>query len=421
MNILFDWILIIICSIFVYNAFRNICFQKNCSISNFVICVVYVFCVLPILLNYLIGIPNYRTVYWYKPFIEPMYNESISVIYDLYIIFSMVVLFIYSKKYKVKDISNVRINIFNTKFINNIIILLPLIYIFISGTYKNYFTYNTQSLRGFDLNTSNYFTILMSLIFLSLFTYYSNFFKKDKKSLFDYFIFIIYNFFIIWIVGKRFIFANIFITILYYLSQSQLKDKTRRKIFVFTPIFILFLVLFAGFYLKNIRPLSDTSFDSIYEMLRVDFGRDDVIKYTIKKEIVDNKRILDYRGQTILGLLFQYVPRKIWPNKPYPHYMYLTSSILNLDISNLPAGTTPSYYEMVISNFGIFGFVFGVISLVILCYFADKSKHVDTKYIWAILIVVLLTQSMDSYIIYIFIMFVYKIIQIAYKIKKEIN
>ena len=80
-----DWLLIIFGTIFALSSFKKICFQKNCSISNFIICIVYVFCILPIILNYFVGIPEYNTVYWYKVFISPMNNETISCIYDIYI------------------------------------------------------------------------------------------------------------------------------------------------------------------------------------------------------------------------------------------------------------------------------------------------------------------------------------------------
>ncbi len=414
-----DWLLIIFGTIFALSSFKKICFQKNCSISNFIICIVYVFCILPIILNYFVGIPEYNTVYWYKVFISPMNNETISCIYDIYIFASITMLYIYSSEFKPKNTPNDKLMFFNSNIFGKIIVLSPFIYILISGTLKNYMVYNTQSLRGFDINNSSYFTNLIALIFLSLFSYYSSFFKKEKKRKVDYIVFILYNLLIIWIVGKRFIFANIAITILYYLSQLDLKENIRRKMFKLVPVFLITLICFSGLYLKVVRPLSDTSFDSIYEMLRVDFGRDDVIKYTIEKEIIKNERILEYRGETMLGLLLQFVPRKIWPGKPYPHYMYLTSSLLNVNIFKLPAGTTPSYYEMAISNFGYFGFIFAIFTLVLLCYFADKSKNVDTKYIWTMLIVILLTQSMDIYIIYIFIFVMCKILEFMYKWKKN--
>lgn len=413
-----DWLLIIFGTIFALSSFKKICFQKNCSISNFIICIVYVFCILPIILNYFVGIPEYNTVYWYKVFISPMNNETISCIYDIYIFASITMLYIYSSEFKPKNTQNDKLMFFNSNIFGKIIVLSPFIYILISGTLKNYMVYNTQSLRGFDINNSSYFTNLIALIFLSLFSYYSSFFKKEKKRKVDYIVFILYNLLIIWIVGKRFIFANIAITILYYLSQLDLKENIRRKMFKLVPVFLITLICFSGLYLKVVRPLSDTSFDSIYEMLRVDFGRDDVIKYTIEKEIIKNERILEYRGETMLGLLLQFVPRKIWPGKPYPHYMYLTSSLLNVNIFKLPAGTTPSYYEMAISNFGYFGFIFAIFTLLLLCYFADKSQSIDTKYIWTMLMVVLLTQSMDIYIIYIFIFALCKLFEFMYNLKK---
>ena len=98
------------------------------------------------------------------------------------------------------------------------------------------------------------------------------------------------------------------------------------------------------------------------------------------------------------------IPRKIWSNKPYPHYMYLTGHLLNLNINNLPAGTTPSWYEMCICNFGVFGIFIGILFLPFICKIADKSRNIDTKAIWLILLIVLLTQSMDAYIVYIFIL-----------------
>ena len=411
-----DWLLIIFGTIFALSSFKKICFQKNCSISNFIICIVYVFCILPIILNYFVGIPEYNTVYWYKVFISPMNNETISCIYDIYIFASITMLYIYSSEFKPKNTQNDKLMFFNSNIFGKIIVLSPFIYILISGTLKNYMVYNTQSLRGFDINNSSYFTNLIALIFLSLFSYYSSFFKKEKKRKVDYIVFILYNLLIIWIVGKRFIFANIAITILYYLSQLDLKENIRRKMFKLVPVFLITLICFSGLYLKVVRPLSDTSFDSIYEMLRVDFGRDDVIKYTIEKEIIKNERILEYRGETMLGLLLQFVPRKIWPGKPYPHYMYLTSSLLNVNIFKLPAGTTPSYYEMAISNFGYFGFIFAIFTLLLLCYFADKSQSIDTKYIWTMLMVVLLTQSMD---IYIFIFALCKLFEFMYNLRKN--
>ena len=59
------------------------------------------------------------------------------------------------------------------------------------------------------------------------------------------------------------------------------------------------------------------NFDSVYDMLRVDFGRDDVIKYVIYKEFFKQNHILDYPGQSFFSTLFIFIPRIIWPSKPF--------------------------------------------------------------------------------------------------------
>ena len=215
MGIFLDWILIIIGTMIVLKAYKKVCFECNCSLANIVICLVYIFCILPILLNYLIGIPNYDTLYWYKVFIGPMNNEKITIIYDIYILFSIILLFIYSKKYKPKPLSNNKFPLINSKIISTIVILLPYIYIVLTGTIKNYLVYGTKTYRGFENINTSHFVLMMAFIFLSLFTYYSNFFKNEKKTKLSYFLFLLYNFSIIWISGKRFIIASI---ILYYIT-----------------------------------------------------------------------------------------------------------------------------------------------------------------------------------------------------------
>lgn len=421
MKSILDWLLIIVGSFFTLKSYKKICFEKNCSVSLIIICVVYVFCVLPILFNYLIGVPQYASLYWYRVFIEPMNNTRVSIIYDIYILFSLIILFIYSNKYKTKSVSKSKIMFVNGTFFSKIMVVMPYIYILISGTFNNYLKYNTTTMRGFEMVNSSYFTILNAFIFMSLFTYYSNFFKSEKKTFFSYFWFILYNISIIWIVGKRYIIANILLTIIYYLSQSELSLSLRKKMYTLIPLIILLLVSFSGFYLIAVKPLRDTSTNNVYEMLRVDFGRDDVIKYTIEKDLIKNERILEFRGQSFLSSLLVLVPRRIWPSKPYPHYMYLTASLLNTTIFELPAGTTPSWYEMCISNFGYIGMIIACLGLLLLCKISDNSKNIDTKYIWLLFMIVLLTQGIEGYAIYIVLLIILYIISFLKRLKSDMN
>lgn len=418
MGVIFDFVLIILSTIIMYHSYKRIIFNKKSSIANIIILVVYIFNILPILLNYLIGIPEYNTVYWYKPFIEPMKNEIISIIYDTYILLSFLLLNRHARKNNAID-NNIASSyqvIFNNNVFCTIAILSPLIMILLTGTVRNYFVFNISSARG--LSKSSSALLLTPLLLLSVFTFFSKFYNNKKITPLKIVLSFVYFFFIVWLSGKRFMIANLCLLLIFYVSKSDIKDKTRNKLEKIIPVLFISLLGFSVFYLTVVRPLKDTSFISVYDMLRVDFGRDDVVKYVINEEFLKHNQILDYRFQSIISLLLFFIPRNIWPTKPYPHYMYLTGHLLGLSIHNLPAGTTPSWYEMCLCNFGYIGFLIAIISLPLLCKIADNSKSLDSKALWLMLIIVLLTQSMDVYAIYIFIIFAIFSINLFFKGKK---
>ena len=417
MSIFLDLLLIIVGSIFSIMSYKNLIYKKNGSVANYIILIIYVFCILPILLNYVIGIPQYRTVYWYQVFIDPMTNDKVSIIYDCYMLFMIILLYIYSKKTK-PNFTNKNasyLSIFENKIISWLLILSPLILILITGTLKNYFVFNIASNRGLSENTST--ELISPLLLLSVFAFFCKFYKSNismKKIIFS----LLYFFAIIWISGKRFMIANLILLLVFYICNSELSNKIRKKIYYFVPILLIALISFSAVYLTKIRPLSNTSISSVYVMLRVDFGRDDVIKYVINEEILNDNKILDYRGQSMISMFLFWIPREMWPNKPYPHYRYLTASILSLSITNLPAGTTPSWFEMCICNFGSLGFLIAPLLLLLFCKITDSGSTLDIKAIGLMLITVLLTQCMDVYIIYIIILIFIKILSVIFKNKK---
>lgn len=407
--ILFDLILIIFGIFISVSSYRRICFEKNASVANYTVLIIFAFCILPIILNYIMGIPTYTSQYWYRPFIEPMKNVKIGIIYDIYIlcaIFSLYFIECKRKKYKEKEV--VQNNFFidtlkRHKIICLILILSPLLLIICNGTLSNYAIYNTTQNRGLSEVASNRW--VTPLLLMSLCVFFSITFKENisKKKIFISFI---YFFVVAWISGKRFIFANILILSLFYLSNMDLDIKFRKKMYYLLPIIVVILVMFSGFYLSVLKPAKVHSDNSVYDMLRVDFGRDDVIKYVINKEFFEKEPILDYRGESFLSLVFELLPRKIWKNKPYEHYMYLTSSILELPVNSLPAGTTPCWFEMCLCNFSYFGFFIAIYSLCFISRLFDKTLDVDLKGVGMLLISVLLTQSMDVYFTILIILFI---------------
>ena len=400
MDLIFDIILILLSSLFVFSSYNKVIYKPNCSSANYIIILIYIFCVIPIIMNYIIGIPKYDTIYWYKVFIEPMRNENVNIIYDIYILMSITFLYIIAIKnsnMKLLDEYNTVTYIINKSlFLKLIMYFLPIIYIILTGSWKYYTVYAVASMRGMsEINGLNLLTPCMLLSMVIFFSYQ----VKNKIAFKNILNILIYSAIIVWLSGKRFMLANITFIFVFYLVNLDLNSSKRKFLYKFIPILSIFLIFFSVFYLIFIRPMSETTWISLYDMLRVDFGRDDVIKFVINREFIEENPILDYYGQTFIGLLGSFIPRAIWESKPYPHYMYLTSAILNLDIHNLPAGTTPSILEMVICNFSYLGFFIGIASLIYICNFIDKLHDKDSKAIGLLLTLAIITQSMDVYLI----------------------
>lgn len=412
MIIFVDFIFFILSSVYMYYSYKRIMFNKYSSVAFYVIIVIWFFCCLPILFNYIIGIPEYKELYWYRVFASPMNNSGVSVVYDIYILISIIVLFYYGKteSEKQKRIcaeEKLSINQNNNNIFYIAIVFAPLIYVVVSGGFSKLFTYASLATRGIEsqdrlnLNT----LILLGVYSLCIYVFSANITKK--KILFLIFSTIMLS----WIQGKRFIVATMLLFYLFFLSKSSITLKTRKKLFKVIPFLAVLMIIFSGVYFVIIKPLSNMGNQTVYDMLRVDFGRDDVVKYVIHKEFFLNDHILDYPGQSFFSTLFIFIPKAIWPSKPHSHYQYLTSSILGLPISKLPAGTTPCWYEMCLCNFGYIGFLVGIVGLPLLCKIADKMKQVKSKSLVFMLILVLLTQNTDVYMVYIFLIFVYYFIE----------
>lgn len=416
-----DYIFIFFCTVIAIISYYKIVFKKNSSIGYYVIIVIYVFMVIPIILNYTSGLPTYVNMAWYNPFIEPMKNKNVNLFYDFYITATIIILFIYSSKLSRKIVkgygkeNSSYISFIDNNLISGLLILSPIILILLRGDFRNYLEYNIASERG--LYDENYFTSTTPYMILSMLVFFAKFYK-DKITFKKVIITLIYGFIIVWISGKRFMIANLIFMIILYVTNLNIKKTTRKKMFFVIPILLISLIVFSVFYLTKIRPLATNSSQNLYDCLRIDFGRDDVTKYAIQEKIIFNHDILEYPGQSFLSILLFFIPRSLWINKPYSHYLYLTSSVFNVPIESLDFGITPSIFEMSIFNFGIYGFFITPLLLMILCYFCDKNKSIDIKALWLLCIIVLLTQSMSSYIIILLLLLFVKILKFILKNKK---
>lgn len=400
MSLITDWLLIIVSSMIAISSFKRILRDRYSSVAHFILLIEYIFMCTPILLNYCMGMPSYNSIIWYKAFLNSMTDDTIAIIYDLYILTSMALLYRYATFHDRVFAKNKRYveNKFDSFLTNraflNFVILLPIIQIIVSGELMSYMIYGTATARGIDNSDFKEYQSLFIQLSICAFCYKMFSTPVTKSKVFQL---VLYGALISWISGKRFMIALLLLVYLFCLTRGGLERKTRRRLSFYIPVLSVGLVVFSYFYLVAVKPLSDTSFSSIYDMLRVDYGRDDVVKFVIERELFLDDPILDYRGQTILSEFFTFVPRFIWPDKPYPHYVYLTSEILGVARNKLPSGITPSWFELCIANFSWLGFMVGTIGIPLFCNWCDKTKSVFNQMLFLIFIMALITQSMTAY------------------------
>lgn len=398
-NLLISNILFLLITTYIFfKSFNDIANYRSCTIADYVISLIYAFNCLPVLFDVTVGIPDY--VSWFNIVEYVLKHETVSVIYNIYVTLTLLVLYSYKKKkdrwrdmYDLQQYDEFNRNGLKANFLIILIIALPFLFALIKYDYTILFQYTSLKSRGIESEYSvliNFFILVSSFLSVTLFV------GKQKKPFWMILLFLVYLFAIVYLNGKRYIIVTLLLMLLFcYEQRSHLNIGKRLNLKFVYALIAVGVVFFSVYYFATVKA-GHSANDYLYSTLRMDFGRDDVTKFVILRELVEDKPILDYPGQTILSTLFVWVPRSIWPDKPYPHYRYLTAALLNTSVLNIPAGTTPSVYEQSIANLGVFGIIFTCILLLYLCKWTDNVKSLNVKLLLLLLIVNLLTQAFDA-------------------------
>ena len=123
-----DWILIILSTMVTIKSVKRL-FSNNVRIIDFCLITFYIFNCLPVLLDKIIGVPNYNS--WFSGFREATSNEKVAIIYDIYMLLTLIIFMIYIRKTKKsKNQINYSENTINKYFLI-ILSIIPHIYIII--------------------------------------------------------------------------------------------------------------------------------------------------------------------------------------------------------------------------------------------------------------------------------------------------
>ena len=184
----------------------------------------------------------------------------------------------------------------------------------------------------------------------------------------------------LWTHGKRSSVALAALLLLYLLWMRGTLRGTR---FIAVALSVAVgLGAFSYLYQTRVRDVEVESADirakqasKFYVNLRIDYGRDAVIKQAIYGELhPDRLRILDYRGESLVFYGLFFVPRSMWPNKPFPYAVYVTAAMMRAPVKDYRWGVTTSIFDEAIANFGWLGMLVGPLVPARVCAIGDRRR-----------------------------------------------
>ena len=405
--------------------------------SKYVIHIVFfIIYVLPLFLDYTIGIVDYR-VYWnasthYIGFIESYQDESTRIIYDVFLIISQLIfLFILPSKPNPENKELVKTGqIFEINKYGSVIFvvlgfLAPIICLF-CGFYEILFRFGWRDSGLYEeVIKSNLYYTIEKITYIGIVSGCCLLFSKHRRKL----VLNIVGFFIVVmnvsIESKRsalfFAIAVSLIVLLCYNGKIKLKD------YIFISVIGMIGVLLYSIFVKT-EYRGYSGFKEIYTNIRIDFFRDDRVKMVIYSFLRSTERraILEYPFQSYLTQISSFFPidffvgKKIFELPIVGFNTYFTSSLMgSLTLLDENWMTTSMCDEMW-ANFSFGSIIIFPLLLKLFSNLID-SKSLLEKPVWLSLILLLFMYSINyiSYYIEFTILIHVFIMLIKHRGKKE--
>lgn len=335
------------------------------------------FYVLPLILDYLFGLPSYETQDRYYGFAISYRDNNTRTIYSLFVILCLFVIYHSKKKelknHLVKSESKVWKPFLRLLFFLGMIapvlltIVLPvnkLTCVVFQWREFGVFEYNSNS---HTIEDFSYIGVCCSILL---------FFDTKKKNLVFKSVCLLFLYFDICTQGKRSILFFAIFTIVLILFLKLLRRKRKDSV-IKTKLLLLFvlmgvsaIVMIGSSIIVKIttRGYNSSDIETLYLSTRIDFFKDDRVRMAIYSMLYPEKmQILPSTGKTIFC-----IPLWFWPishfvglsNQDFPSYQdYFSTALQNsTQLGEYAPFMTTCFPAELISNFGVFGiFVFAVL------------------------------------------------------------
>jgi uncharacterized membrane protein YvlD (DUF360 family) len=184
----------------------------------------------------------------------------------------------------------------------------------------------------------------------------------------------------VWTHGKR---SSVALGALLLLYLLWMRGSLRGTRFIAVALSVAVgLGVFSYLYQTRVRDvrveeqgLRSRQASRFYVNLRIDYGRDAVIKQAIYGELHPERlTILDHRGQSLVFYGLFWVPRSVWPGKPFPYAVYVTAAMMRAPVRDYRWGITTSVLDEAIANFGWLGMLIGPLVPARVCAIGDRRR-----------------------------------------------
>lgn len=363
---------------------------------NFVMIIFYLFFILPLAFDIIFGIPKYT---YERSFTVAAADFWTCALYALYVS-TVPVLWQWTaiKKRKLPEHNSSKGRHYR-KLFYLIVLASPLILAFFSPHPEIYLTYGAAIL-GFPTPESESYHILISASTFFSVICFSFLIMESKKSI-SLVILGLTPLLLttIWINGKRNIIVWAFVLILYALWKRR--SLAPRQLLITSILFLSIGLGISAIYQQSFRyeSLKINSWEKIYANMRVDYGRDDVTKMAIYAELnPDQLKILQYRGQSMVYNLLFFIPREVWPKKPWPYAVYATAALLMLPTQYYGWGMTTSILDESIANFSWLGMLIGPLIISLICRLGDPVRGPVVQLLTVLTAILMLVLQLSAFI-----------------------
>lgn len=320
----------------------------------------------------------------YYPFMfKAMTDVTTGIIYDLFVIVTVALLYWFScrfpryRPFSISDWVN-KVKAFRglTVLIGMLTVFPIIVGVLLAPDPSVYLQFSYFNIN-LDIKSSVSFiyddVVMHLLTYVAFFSTLVSYYCSDSRSKIQYVIPVLL---ITWINGKRtlLLFLLIGFVIIDYLKWDR-NDRVYIKVLARKAL--LFFGFYIGYYIVYNLITQKADFADNSLLYTVYFSRLCNVKVAIYDLLYTNS-MLDYPMQSILYNLLFFVPRSIWPGKPYGYYPYFTSYVF----SGVGWNTIKGYgfqvnlWSEFISNAGFLGLFLAIGFVVAVIHIAEKSQSV---------------------------------------------